>query len=36
MVGPGVLVIMTPILFGLILGKEAVAGILPGVLVSSV
>lgn len=36
MVGPGVLVIFTPILFGMFLGTKAVAGILPGALVSAV
>ena len=34
MIMPGVLVVMAPILMGLILGKEAVAGMLVGALAS--
>jgi len=36
MVGPGLLVIGTPIIFGFLFGTKAVAGILPGALVSAV
>jgi Na+/H+-translocating membrane pyrophosphatase len=36
MVGPGALVILTPLLFGLLLGPVVIAGILPGALVSGV
>lgn len=36
MIGPGVLVIGSPILFGFLIGPKAVAGLLPGALVSSV
>lgn len=36
MIGPGFLVIGTPIVFGVLFGTKAVAGILPGALVSAV
>lgn len=36
MVGPGALVILTPIFIGLLFGPRAVAGLLPGALVSGV
>merc|ERR1719181_2425016 len=36
MIGPGALVILSPILFGVALGKFAVAGLLTGALVSGV
>jgi len=36
MLGPGALVILSPIVFGFILGKYAVAGLLTGALVSGV
>jgi len=36
MVGPGALVIFTPIIVGLFFGPKAVAGLLPGALVSGV
>jgi len=36
MVGPGALVIFTPIFIGLFFGPKAVAGLLPGALVSGV
>jgi len=36
MVAPGILVIGSPLLFGFVLGPKAVAGLLPGALVSSV
>mmetsp|Transcript_24168 Transcript_24168/g.21226 ORF Transcript_24168/g.21226 Transcript_24168/m.21226 type:complete len:781 (-) Transcript_24168:170-2512(-) len=36
MVGPGALVIVTPIAVGLVFGPRAVAGLLPGALVSGV
>lgn len=36
MVGPGALVILTPLLFGCLLGPVVIAGILPGALVSGV
>jgi len=36
MVGPGILVIFTPLVFGFFFGEKAVAGLLPGALVSSV
>eukprot|EP00330_Aristerostoma_sp_ATCC50986_P001544 CAMPEP_0114586558 /NCGR_PEP_ID=MMETSP0125-20121206/9744_1 /TAXON_ID=485358 ORGANISM="Aristerostoma sp., Strain ATCC 50986" /NCGR_SAMPLE_ID=MMETSP0125 /ASSEMBLY_ACC=CAM_ASM_000245 /LENGTH=96 /DNA_ID=CAMNT_0001782041 /DNA_START=32 /DNA_END=319 /DNA_ORIENTATION=+ len=36
MVGPGALVIITPLLVGLVFGPRAVAGLLPGALVSGV
>jgi inorganic pyrophosphatase len=36
MVAPGALVILSPIVFGLIFGENAVAGILAGAIVSSV
>jgi len=36
MIGPGALVIVTPLLFGVLFGPNAVAGLLPGALVSGV
>jgi len=36
MIGPGAMVISTPILVGLFFGPKAVAGLLPGALVSGV
>jgi len=36
MIGPGALVIFTPIVAGFFLGPKAVAGLLPGALVSGV
>ena len=36
MVGPGVLVIGTPIVFGILIGQKAVAGLLPGAIISAV
>jgi len=36
MIGPGALVIFTPMFVGLVLGPKAVAGLLPGALVSGV
>lgn len=36
MVGPGILVLGTPLLVGVIIGPMAVAGLLPGALVSGV
>jgi inorganic pyrophosphatase len=36
MVAPGMLVILTPILIGLFFGPQAIAGLLPGALVSGV
>jgi inorganic pyrophosphatase len=36
MIGPGLLVILTPIFIGIIFGPKAVAGLLPGALVSGV
>jgi inorganic pyrophosphatase len=36
MIGPGALVIVTPLVFGLLFGPNAVAGLLPGALVSGV
>lgn len=36
MVAPGCLVILTPIIVGIIFGPKAVAGLLPGALVSGV
>jgi len=36
MILPGVLVIFTPFFLGLFLGPTAVAGLLPGILVSGV
>jgi H+-translocating diphosphatase len=36
MVGPGILVIGTPLFFGFVFGPKSIAGLLPGVLVSSV
>jgi inorganic pyrophosphatase len=36
MIGPGILVILTPILTGFLFGRKAVAGILPGSLISAV
>merc|ERR1719407_310738 len=36
MLGPGALVILSPIIFGFALGKNAVAGLLTGALVSGV
>lgn len=36
MIGPGALVILTPLFFGLLLGPKVIAGILPGALVSGV
>ena len=36
MVGPGFLVIGTPIIFGFLLGYKSLVGLLPGMIVSSV
>lgn len=36
MIAPGLLVILTPIFFGILFGPYAVAGLLPGALVSGV
>jgi inorganic pyrophosphatase len=36
MIGPGVMVIGTPLIFGLLFGPKAIVGLLPGALVSSV
>ena len=36
MVAPGLLVILTPLIIGFLFGPRAVAGILPGALVSGV
>jgi len=36
MIAPGALVILTPIVIGLVFGPRAVAGLLPGILVSGV
>jgi len=36
MIGPGALVILTPIIVGLFFGPKAVAGLLPGALISGV
>lgn len=36
MIGPGMLVIFSPIIAGLVFGEKAVAGLLAGTLVSSV
>jgi inorganic pyrophosphatase len=36
MFAPGLLVILTPLLMGLFFGPTAVAGLLPGILVSGV
>jgi len=36
MIGPGALVILTPIVIGLFFGPKAVAGLLPGALISGV
>ena len=36
MIAPGLLVILTPIFFGIFFGPYAVAGLLPGALVSGV
>ena len=36
MVGPGLLVILSPLLMGFLFGRKAVAGLLPGALVSAV
>jgi len=36
MIGPGAMVIFTPIIIGLFFGPKAVAGLLPGALVSGV
>lgn len=36
MVGPGLLVIATPIVFGFFLGYKSLVGLLPGMIVSSV
>jgi len=36
MIGPGIMVIFTPLIFGFLLGPKAIAGLLPGCLVSSV
>jgi Na+/H+-translocating membrane pyrophosphatase len=36
MFAPGLLVILTPLVLGLFLGPTAVAGLLPGILVSGV
>jgi len=36
MVRPGLLVIVTPFLIGIVFGPKAIAGLLPGALVSGV
>jgi len=36
MIAPGLLVIVTPLLFGFIFGVKAVAGLLPGAIFSAV
>eukprot|EP00992_Anisonema_acinus_P002029 TRINITY_DN10577_c0_g1_i3.p2 TRINITY_DN10577_c0_g1~~TRINITY_DN10577_c0_g1_i3.p2 ORF type:complete len:148 (-),score=39.53 TRINITY_DN10577_c0_g1_i3:83-526(-) len=36
MIAPGMLVCLSPIVFGVLFGKEALAGMLPGALVSGV
>jgi len=36
MIGPGCLVIFAPLILGFLFGENAVAGLLPGALVSSV
>eukprot|EP01000_Liburna_glaciale_P000661 NODE_1181_length_667_cov_953.878641_g812_i0.p1 GENE.NODE_1181_length_667_cov_953.878641_g812_i0~~NODE_1181_length_667_cov_953.878641_g812_i0.p1 ORF type:complete len:196 (-),score=76.39 NODE_1181_length_667_cov_953.878641_g812_i0:80-643(-) len=36
MIAPGALVVLSPIVFGVFFGKEALAGLLPGALVSGV
>jgi len=36
MIAPGSLVILTPILIGVIFGPKAVAGLIPGSIVSGV
>ncbi len=36
MVAPGLLVVLTPLIIGFLFGPRAVAGILPGALVSGV
>eukprot|EP00996_Jenningsia_fusiforme_P002709 NODE_352_length_2400_cov_82.527860_g327_i0.p1 GENE.NODE_352_length_2400_cov_82.527860_g327_i0~~NODE_352_length_2400_cov_82.527860_g327_i0.p1 ORF type:complete len:758 (-),score=152.32 NODE_352_length_2400_cov_82.527860_g327_i0:69-2342(-) len=36
MIAPGCLVVLSPIVFGIFFGKEALAGLLPGALVSGV
>jgi len=36
MIGPGALVILTPLIFGFLLGPVVICGILPGALVSGV
>lgn len=36
MINPGILVIGTPLFIGFIFGPKAIAGILPGALVSGV
>ena len=36
MVNPGLLVILTPFFIGIIFGPKAIAGLLPGALVSGV
>lgn len=36
MIGPGALVILTPLIFGLLFGPVVICGILPGALVSGV
>lgn len=36
MIAPGLLVTLTPIIFGVLLGNKIVAGILPGTLLSGI
>lgn len=36
MIGPGLLVIATPLILGLVFGVKAVAGLIPGAIFSAV
>jgi len=36
MIAPGLLVILSPLVIGLLFGKDAVAGLLAGIIVSGV
>jgi len=36
MIGPGALVIITPLVLGFLFGPKMIAGVLPGALVSGV
>ena len=36
MVKPGLLVIVTPLIFGYFLGPKGIAGLLPGALISGI